>query len=228
MLFDLQGKRRRMVQATYLTLAVLMGGGLVFFGIGGEVSGGLFDAFSSNGGGGSGNSLVEDRIEKNEDAVKANPRNEAARKALARDYFQLAAAQTSSEEPGYPDDAKDELSKSSANWKAYLALEPKKPDVSLARTMQQVYAPDALAKPKEALAVARLIAENDESANAYLGLVQAATLANDTRLADLAAQKAVDLAPKDQRKAVKDQIKQLKAAQAQSAAQGAQGGAAQP
>ena len=34
MLFDLKGKRRRVVQGVYLTLAVLMAGGLVFFGIG--------------------------------------------------------------------------------------------------------------------------------------------------------------------------------------------------
>ena len=55
MLFDLRGRRRRAVQATYLMLAVLMGGGLVLFGIGGDVSGGLFDAFSERGGGGNGN-----------------------------------------------------------------------------------------------------------------------------------------------------------------------------
>src|ERR671914_171088 len=54
MLFDLRGRRRRAVQATYLTLAVLMGGGLVLFGIGGDVSGGLFDAFSDRSGGGQG------------------------------------------------------------------------------------------------------------------------------------------------------------------------------
>src|ERR671914_482748 len=64
MLFDLQGKRRRVVQATYLTLAVLMGGGLVLFGIGGDVSGGLFDAFSDRQGGGGSNTLAEDRIER--------------------------------------------------------------------------------------------------------------------------------------------------------------------
>ena len=47
MLFDLQGRRRRMVQATYLILAVLMGGGLVLFGVGsGSISGGLFDALT--------------------------------------------------------------------------------------------------------------------------------------------------------------------------------------
>ena len=45
MLFDLRGRRRRAVQGTYLMLALLMGGGLVLFGIGGSVSGGLLDAF---------------------------------------------------------------------------------------------------------------------------------------------------------------------------------------
>jgi len=57
-LFDLKGRRRRVVQATYLLLAILMGGGLVLFGIGGDVSGGLFDAFKDQSS--SGNSIVED------------------------------------------------------------------------------------------------------------------------------------------------------------------------
>ena len=45
MLFDLRGRgRRRTVQVIYLSLAILMGGGLVLFGIGGATSGGLIDA----------------------------------------------------------------------------------------------------------------------------------------------------------------------------------------
>jgi len=232
MLFDLQGKRRRVVQVTYVGLAFLMGGGLVLFGIGGDVPGGLFDGLSENRSGGNGSSLIEDRVEKNESRLKANPRSEAARKALVRDYFQLASSQTTDTETSYPDDAKDELRKSAANWKAYLALEPKKPDTSLARLMLQVYDPAALAKPKDALTVARLIAENEEEASAYLNLVQYATVAGDTRVADLAGQKAVDLAPKAQRKEVRAQVKQLKQAQSQSQGQGApaqgQGAPAQP
>ena len=230
MLFDLQGKRRRVVQVVYLGLAVLMGGGLVLFGIGGDVSGGLFDAFSDNrSGGGSGNKLIEERIDKNEDRVKANPRSEAARKQLVRDYFQLANAQTASTQAGYPKDARDELRKAGANWKAYLALEPKKPDTSLARLAIQVYDPTALAKPKDALAAAQVIAENEEDSQAYLNLMQYATLAMDTRVADLAGQKAVDLAPKSERKEVRTQLKQIKQAAALSQAQSqGQGGAAQP
>jgi hypothetical protein len=222
MLFDLQGKRRRVVQVTYLGLALLMGGGLVLFGIGGDVSGGLFDAFSDRSGT-SGNSLVEDRIEKNEKRVKANPRNEAARKELVRDYFQLAAAQATDQQASFPDDAKDELRKAAANWKAYLALDPERPDTSLARVALQVYDPTALNRPKEGMQVARLIAEDDESAASYLSLVQYATLAGDTRVADLAGQKAVDLAPKAQRAEVRTQVKQLKQAQTQG-----QGAAPQP
>jgi hypothetical protein len=222
MLFDLQGKRRRVVQVTYLALALLMGGGLVLFGIGGDVSSGLFDAFSDNKGGG-GNDLVEKRIDKNEQRVKASPRNEAARKELVRDYFQLAAAQVPAQQATFPEDAKDELRKAAANWKAYLALDPERPDTSLARVALQIFDPTALNKPKDGMVVARLIAEDDESAASYLALVQYATLAGDTRVADLAGQKAVDLAPRSQRKEVAAQVKQLKQSQSQG-----QGAAPQP
>ena len=53
MLFDLRSRgRRRTVQGVYLGLAVLIGGGLVLFGVGaGNGLGGLLNAF--NGGGSS-------------------------------------------------------------------------------------------------------------------------------------------------------------------------------
>jgi len=62
MLFDLKGKRRRVVQGVYLTLAVLMGGGLVLFGIGGGTNGGLLDAFKGGGGGSSGDKALKKEI----------------------------------------------------------------------------------------------------------------------------------------------------------------------
>jgi hypothetical protein len=57
MLFDLRGSgRRRTVKIVYVTLAFLMGGGLVLFGIGGggALSGGLVDAITESDGGGNG------------------------------------------------------------------------------------------------------------------------------------------------------------------------------
>jgi hypothetical protein len=222
MLFDLQGKRRRVVQATYLMLAVLMGGGLVLFGIGGDVSGGLFDAFSERGGGsGSGDSLIRDRIEDNEKKVETNPANEAVRKALARDYYSLAAALPVGEDGRVPAEGQDDLRKAAANYQAYIALEPKKPDPSLALTALQIYDPNALNQPDEAQEAAALRARVLDDPESYLGLVQYATLAGDTRTADLAAQKAVDLAPKKQKKAVKAAAEQAKKPPRSSATQGA-------
>ena len=51
MLFDLRSRgRRRTVQGVYLGLAILMGGGLVLFGVGaGNGLGGLLNAFTGNG-----------------------------------------------------------------------------------------------------------------------------------------------------------------------------------
>ena len=74
MLFDLRGRRRRAVQATYLMLALLMGGGLVLFGIGGDVSGGLVDAFKGGGGGSSTDSALEDRVDKAGGAARRRTR----------------------------------------------------------------------------------------------------------------------------------------------------------
>ena len=89
MLFDLRGKgRRRTVQAIYLALAVLMGGGLVLFGIGGNTSGGLFDAF--NGGGGGGNATFEKRVEDAQKKLAADPTDARALAELARAEYQMA------------------------------------------------------------------------------------------------------------------------------------------
>lgn len=220
MLFDLQGKRRRVVQFTYVMLALLMGGGLVIFGIGGNISGGLADALKGGGGGGNGNSIVEKRVSSNEKKLKASPTSVPLRKALTRDYYQLAVS-AGSANGTFSADAKADLRKSAANWQAYLTLAGPKPDTSLARLALQLYAPDALNRTTQAKQTAQLIASQQNDASSYLALVQYATLDKDTRTADLAGQKAIDLAPSGQKKAVRAQIKQLKTQQAAGQAPGA-------
>jgi len=209
MLFDLQGKRRRVVQSVYLMLAVLMGGGLVLFGIGGDVSGGLFDAFSDRSGG-SGNDIVEERVDKNEDRARTNPRAPGPHKELVRDYYSLAISQAS-DQSGFPPDAQDELRKASQHWNTYLEVAKGNPDPSLARVALQVYDPTALNRPQEAVKAAQIIAADGEDAGSYLQLAQYALLAGDKRIEKLASSKAIDLAPKDQRKAVRDQLEQMRA-----------------
>jgi hypothetical protein len=210
MLFDLRGRRRRAVQATYLTLAVLMGGGLVLFGIGGDVSGGLFDAFSDRTGGGNTSDQLEERIDRNEERAETNPRNETALKALVRDYHALASSQLPTGLVQYPDEAKDELQQAGEYWQRYLETEEDNPDPSLARLAVAVYDQGALSQPAEAAAAMRIVAEADNSFESYLALVQRAAAAGDDRTADLAGQKAIDLAPKRLQKQVRQQVKALK------------------
>jgi hypothetical protein len=211
MLFDLRGRRRRVVQATYLLLAVLLGGGLVLFGIGGDVSGGLFDAFSDrSGSGGSNNDALEERVDRLEKRVAANPGNTAALQELVRDYYGLATTQQESSTAPFPDDAKDELRKAGSAWQRYVDAVEGQPSAAAATYALRVYDVGALNQPKEAQKAAAIIAESENDSSSYLQLVGYASLARDTRTADLATQKAVDLAPKDQKKAVEQQAEQLK------------------
>jgi hypothetical protein len=208
MLFDLRGRRRRAVQAIYLMLALLMGGGLVLFGIGGDVSGGLLDAFRSSGGD-SGDAVRQDAIEKQEERLQARPEDERILQNLVRDYYALATTKREENSVGFPPDAKDDLRKASAYWKRYTEATDR-PNPDTASYALQIYDVQALNQPKEAARVAALLAEAANDTPTYLRLVAYAARAGDTRTADLAAQKAVDLAPKGQRKVIEQQAEQLK------------------
>src|SRR4051794_5297565 len=92
MLFDLKGKRRRTVQGVYLTLAILMGAGLVLFGIGSSVNGGLSDLFNGGGGSNQADKTIQKRIDTAEKQLQANPKNAVALGAVIRGHYQLATA----------------------------------------------------------------------------------------------------------------------------------------
>jgi hypothetical protein len=209
MLFDLRGRRRRLVQATYLSLAVLMGGGLVLFGIGGDVSGGLFNAFEGDGGGGDANAALEERIDRQEQRLQANPAHVAVLQSLVRDNYPLATSQQASGATEFPEDARDDLQRAANYWQRYLQA-AENPNEATALYALRVYDVGALNQPRQAQRAATIIAEAQNDPSAYLQLVAYASLAGDNRTADLAAQKAVDLAPKNQRKQVEQQAEALK------------------
>jgi hypothetical protein len=223
MLFDLRGRRRRAVQATYLTLAVLMGGGLVLFGIGGDVSGGLFDAFKDNNSN-PGDKQAEERVEKSKKALARSPNNPVLLKALVRDEYQLATSQLDQNAAAFPKEARDELRAGDRYWQRYLKVEKGNPDPTLATIALRLYDPGALNRPKDALAAATIVAEDQKNSAGYIRVVQYATLAGDKRTADLAEQKAIDLAPKNAKKTVSKQVKQTRQAVEAAQKQGAQSG----
>jgi|SRR5215208_6594202 len=212
MLFDLRGRRRRAVQVTYLTLAVLMGGGLVLFGIGGGTSGGLFDAIGGNGGGGGGDSGLEKRIDRQEAKLKTSPDNPAVLAELVRLNYQVAVSQTTSGSTTITEDGKDDLRQAGKYWERYVAATDGDPDPGLARYALNVYGQSGLNQPGKAKEAVRVLAADANDPQTYLLLVQYATAAGDTRTAKLAAQKAIDLAPKKQRKQVEKAAKQLQTA----------------
>src|SRR5215208_6339939 len=182
-----------------------MGGGLVLFGIGGDVSGGLFDAFKDQSS--SGNSIVEDRIDRNNDKLETDPKNAAALQELARDWYQLAT-QESDATGAFTDEGKERLAKSDDAWQRYLDLDPKKPDPALAGLMVNVYGPTALNKPAEGAEAAEIVTTKQPTAQGYLQLATFAAQAGQDRKADLAGQKAIQLAPKNQRSTVKQLVEQ--------------------
>jgi hypothetical protein len=214
MLFDLRGAgRRRTVKAVYITLAFLMGGGLVFFGIGGGggISGGLFDAFNGNSGSGS---SVDERFKQREQAlvakVRANPKDAAAYADLARVRVQMAGQgdQYDQSTNQYTDEGKAQLRRAGAAWQKHLALAGSKPDPLVASVMVQAYA--SLNDIPNAVTAQEIVAEDRNSVGAYSTLAQLAWQAGQTRKGDLAAKKAVALTPKDQRASVKGQLDSAK------------------
>jgi len=212
MLFDLRGHRRRAVQATYVVLAVLMGGGLVLFGIGGS-SGGILDAVTGNSGGGSNvNEQLQKRIDNQKERLAASPTNAAVLAGLVRLNYQAAVSQQPSGSSSFPEDAKDELRAAGAYWERYVKATNGEPSADLARFAYTIYGTGGLNQPDKAKEAVRVIAAQTNDSQTYLLLVQTATAAGDTRTAQLAAQKAVDLAPKGQRKQVQKVAKQLQSA----------------
>lgn len=219
MLFDLRGRRRRAVQATYLILAVLMGGGLVLFGIGSDASGGLFDAFSENrSGGGSGGPPTADSVAKAEARLRANPRDEAALKEAVRGHYQLAAEAAGPETAGFPPQAVPELAKAAGAWERYLALKPRRVDDKLADRMFQVYSERGLNRPAEAARAAEIVAEARPSDDAFFRVALYATVANQARKAEIAGRKATKLASPRERSTLRRELRQIERAAKQARA----------
>src|SRR5947209_8173175 len=91
MLFDLRGRgRRTTVRGVYLALAIIMGGGLILFGVGtGVGGGGLLNAFSG-GGGNSQDQAINAAVHSAEKAVKENPNSPAAWAGLVQAHWTAA------------------------------------------------------------------------------------------------------------------------------------------
>jgi tetratricopeptide (TPR) repeat protein len=212
MLFDLRGRgRRRTVQAIYLGLAIIMGGGLVLFGIGGATNGGLIDAIQGNGSTTSSSDTFQKRVDTLEKRVQANPRDSRSWAQLADARFQVATAGANYDQVNgvYTAKGKSALRSAAAAWQRHLTLSPEKPNTRVANEMVQAYGASGLRNYPEAVKALEFVidATPKPTYQTYAQLAVLAHGAKQTRKEKLATQKALDLAPKSQRKTVGDQIK---------------------
>jgi hypothetical protein len=234
MLFDLRSKRRRrVVQVIYATLAVLMGGGLVFFGIGSDTSGGLFDAFTDNGGsGGSVSSELTDQAERLERQLRRDPQNEELLLSLVRTRSSAATSTiTIDETTGFQqlsEEGRAELNEMATAWERYLKLTDE-PSVVTARLVANnlyllaqnstTYA-DADANLADAAQAQAIVVEKQPNAALFFQLALYRYLSGDFAGGKAAGEEAAKLADSPSQKEqvesqladVRKQAKRLQAA----------------
>ncbi len=212
MLFDLRSRgRRTTVRGVYLTLAILMGGGLILFGVGTGVSGGgLLNAFNG-GGGGSQKQTISAAEKSAEKAVKANPNSPAA-------WAQLVQARWTGAGQGGNYDAatqtfttsgKKELTLAGQAWQRYLQLTKGKDPNGIAVLAGRVYA-SVGNYAGEASAWEVESASAPGAIKGYECLALSSYAAGQTRKGDLALGKALTLVPKPQRKALTTSLQAAK------------------
>jgi len=212
MLFDLRARgRRTTIKVIYVFLALLMGGGLVFFGIGGATNGGLLDAFKGNGSTTSAQKVAQKKVDTAQKLVAVRRNDPAAWAALTKAFYQQAGVESSTDANNntvYTDDGKKHLKQAGRSWDRYLQLSGDKADPSLAKQMTTVFA--ELNNPTEAVKTIEVVINREPTYGNYYQYATLAYAAGQTRKGDLAAAKAVALAPKDQRKDVQTQLKAIK------------------
>ena len=212
MLFDLRGRgRRRTVQVIYIGLALLIGIGLVGFGIGGGFgSGGLLNAANNNEG--SGGAGFAGQIKKYQKLVARQPSNVAAWEKLIDAQLHQAGNE------GYVTPAGEVTGKGRAlyseiaqSWNRYLALNPPAPNAELAQRMVAVFGEEGLKQPSAAVQVLQIaVAARPTSKALYAQLAVYAYKSHNVRVGDLAAAKAIALAPTSEQARLKTELAAVK------------------
>jgi hypothetical protein len=215
MLFDLRGKRRRLVQVTFATLALLFLVGFLGFGIGvGGGPGGIFDALgiSNSDGGGSTTDQFDSEIEAANEKLAKNPNDTKALLKLAEnEYLKAKSGVTQDQTTGQfsiSNDAHTDLGNASDAWQKYLKVNKGKPDVTTAFDMINVYI--LLNDADRAAQAQRIVVDDQPSAQAYGQLAYFEYAGGDIKGGDAARDKALSMAPKAQRKTLESQLAQVR------------------
>ena len=211
MLFDLRGRgRRRTVQVIYIGLAALIGIGLVGFGIGGGFgSGGLLNAANNNEG--SSGAGFGSEIKKYEKLVARQPNNVAAWEALIKAQLHQAGNEAYVTPTGLTSKGRTLYSEIAQSWSRYLALNPQHPKLELAKQMLTVFSEEGLNQPSAAVQAAQIAVAAEPSNPFYFrALAEYAYKAHNVGVGDLAAARAISMAPAEQRARLRTLLAEVK------------------
>ncbi len=211
MLFDLRSRgRRTAVRGVYLFLAILIGGGLILFGVGtGAGGGGLLNAF--NGGGGNQGAAVSSEDKNALKAVKNDPGSASAWASLVQARYTTAGqgGNFNATTGALTSSGRKEMSAATQAWQRYLQLTGGKDPSGIAQLAARAYG--ALGNYAGAAAAWEIVtAANPTSANGFECLAASAYAAKQSRKGDLALGKALTMVPKLQRATLKTQIQAAK------------------
>ena len=210
MLFDLRSRgRRRTVQVIYLGLAVVMGGGLILFGVGtGSGVGGLLNAFTGQGSNQQ-NAVISQQVKTAERQVKASPNSAAAWGALLSARFENASTSGFNQSTQtYTDAGKKQLAGVGTAWERYSQL-TQNPNQTEAIFAARAFG--ALGQYSGEAGAWEAVTQSDPSSTkGYECLAISAYAAKQTRKGDLASAKVASMVPKANRKTLISEIDMAK------------------
>jgi hypothetical protein len=218
MVFDIRGRRKRVVQVVYVILALLMG--LSLFTVVGPVN--LGDLFGGSSGG-SVSSNFDEQAATIEKKLKKQPENEGLWLSLARTRFSAGSTLTQTDpttgQTSLSDDAVAEFQQGAKAWNSYLALHPQSPNPNVAQlaanasfTLAQSSTtyPEAYKNLRTAANAQAVVAAARPGAAAYSNLAAFSYLAGDFKAGDAAAKKYLAEVPAAQRKSAEKSLAQVR------------------
>ena len=215
MLFDLRGKRRRLVQVSFAMLALLFLVGFLGYGSGvGGGPGGIFDALgiSNSGNSGSATAVFQDKIDKANEKLAKDPNDTQALLTLADNEYLLGKSGVTQDpttgQISVSNDAHTNLGDAADAWTKYLKVNKGKPDVNTAFNMVNVYV--VLNDANGAAKTQEIIAKDQPSSQSYGQLAYFQYAAGDIKGGDASREKALSQASKAQRKQLDSQLEQIK------------------
>ena len=204
-----------MIQVVYGFLALLIGGGLVLFGVGGGSGAtGVLSGLEQNGtGSASGIKLDYTAMLKAQRIAKREPSNAAACEQYARQGFKRAETNyvSTTTSAGFTKAGAKELQIVKRAWNHYLTLTPANPDPVLAGDVSFAFGlQPGIQDWKTAEGAAEIVAAaNPKSFADYETLALDAYLAKDKTAGHLAEAHAIAVAPKSDRSSITSYLAQV-------------------